>query len=41
MLETDEATVKKVLNSCGPGKFGAELNLMARRSAPTASRPRR
>lgn len=27
MLETDEATVKKVLNSWGPGKFDAELNL--------------
>jgi hypothetical protein len=27
MLETDEATVKKVLTSWGPGKFDAELNL--------------
>lgn len=27
MLEVDEATVKKVLNSWGPGKFDAELNL--------------
>jgi len=26
-LETDEATVKKVLTSWGPGKFDAELNL--------------
>ena len=27
MLEVDEATVKKVLTSWGPGKFDAELNL--------------
>jgi hypothetical protein len=27
MLQVDEATVKKVLNSWGPGKFDAELNL--------------
>jgi hypothetical protein len=27
MLEADEATVKKVLTSWGPGKFDAELNL--------------
>jgi hypothetical protein len=27
MLEVDEATVKKVLKSWGPGKFDAELNL--------------
>jgi mono/diheme cytochrome c family protein len=27
MLEVDEATVRKVLNSWGPGKFDAELNL--------------
>jgi hypothetical protein len=27
MLKTDEATVKKVLTSWGPGKFDAELNL--------------
>jgi mono/diheme cytochrome c family protein len=27
MLQTDEATVKKVLTSWGPGKFDAELNL--------------
>jgi cytochrome c peroxidase len=27
MLETDEATVKKVLTSWGPGKFDAQLNL--------------
>lgn len=27
MLDTDEATVKKVLTSWGPGKFDAELNL--------------
>ena len=27
MLEVDEATVRKVLTSWGPGKFDAELNL--------------
>jgi cytochrome c peroxidase len=27
MLQVDEATVKKVLNSWGPGKFDAQLNL--------------
>jgi len=27
MLQVDEATVRKVLNSWGPGKFDAELNL--------------
>jgi hypothetical protein len=34
MLEVDEATVKKVLTSWGPGKFDAELNLDGKAARP-------
>jgi hypothetical protein len=34
MLEVDEATVKKVLTSWGPGKFDAELNLDGKAMRP-------
>lgn len=34
MLDTDVATVKKVLNSWGPGKFDAELNLDGKAMRP-------
>ena len=38
LLSTDQATVRKVLNSWGPGKFDAELNGWQRHSVLTVTR---
>ena len=40
LLGTDVATVRKVLNSWGPGRFDASCSWTARPSGPTASPPR-
>jgi hypothetical protein len=41
LLGADEATVRKVLTSMGPGRYDAELSHDARRADRTSSRPRR